>query len=445
MDQGDIKKHITRLLNELRFLKNDGLMCEFVPGEGSVVSNEDLLEDIKFQRLLDLPGDSRPQSELATDQTSQNSKTESPTRAKVVEPIADTQPTPPEEAEHEAQVTKTTVEAKPSSARRFSKHETRKRSPSIERDSTEPPVIDCISPPPEKKIREESPQAEVGSKTLKPADVAPVHEKEPEAPVETPPTLPKIESPTQISKVVEPMVSVENQQRQIIERAKHEAEVTTRISELRKQGMWSAKMLPKAQDPPRPKTHWDYLIEEMKWLWTDFENERRWKRKAAKKCALMCYRYHQEKRSKIERAEREQMQHIKKLAASQAKEVRSFWSTIEKIVDFRQQTKLEETRKKAWGLHLNYILDQTSKFSNTFLEDPAQPEKAIECDEYLKSQDGENAEKEPVINVSMIIYYALGYVLRNRPPIRFMSCLTGQCLKLSPSCKTPCRLERQDT
>jgi len=135
-----------------------------------------------------------------------------------------------------------------------------------------------------------------------------------------------------------PAISAESQHKQIVERAKHEATVTARIAELRKQGLWSAKRLPKLQEPPRPKTHWDYLLEEMRWLSSDFDAERKWKRKAAKKCAQMVYRHHQELRSKAERAEREHLQHIKKLAASQAKEIKSFWSSIEKIVDFRQAT-----------------------------------------------------------------------------------------------------------
>lgn len=221
---------------------------------------------------------------------------------------------------------------------------------------------------------------------------------------QTPPSATaKEESPCRISKVVEPIVtplSVENHNKQLFERAKHEASVTARIAELRKLGLWSAKRLPKLQEPPRNKTHWDYLLEEMQWLSSDFESERKWKRKTAKKCAIWVYRYHQEKRSKTERAEREHLQHIKKVAASQAKEIRSFWASIEKIVDFRQQTKLEETRKKAMGLHLNYILDQTSKFSNTCLEDTKQLAIKNVSEDYNISQDGENTEKEPVINVS---------------------------------------------
>lgn len=41
--------------------------------------------------------------------------------------------------------------------------------------------------------------------------------------------------------------------------------------------------MPKLQEAPRPKSHWDYLLEEMQWMATDFAQERRWKLAAAKK------------------------------------------------------------------------------------------------------------------------------------------------------------------
>lgn len=56
-----------------------------------------------------------------------------------------------------------------------------------------------------------------------------------------------------------------------------------RIGELRRQGMWSARRLPKIQEPPRCKSHWDYVLDEMQWLAVDFAQERRWKMAAAKK------------------------------------------------------------------------------------------------------------------------------------------------------------------
>ena len=55
------------------------------------------------------------------------------------------------------------------------------------------------------------------------------------------------------------------------------------IADLRKEGLWSSSRLPKVQEPSRRRCLWDYMLEEMQWLATDFANERRWKINAAKK------------------------------------------------------------------------------------------------------------------------------------------------------------------
>ena len=56
-----------------------------------------------------------------------------------------------------------------------------------------------------------------------------------------------------------------------------------RVAELRKDGMWSSRRLPKVHEPARCKGHWDYLLEEMQWLAADFQQERKWKKVAARK------------------------------------------------------------------------------------------------------------------------------------------------------------------
>lgn len=157
-------------------------------------------------------------------------------------------------------------------------------------------------------------------------------------------------------------------QEEIVERAKQEAYVMQRIAELRKDGMWSARRLPKVQEPARAKAHWDYLLEEMVWLATDFAQERKWKKAAAKKCARMVLRHHQERELRAERAEREELQRLRRVAAQVAKEIKQFWANIEKLVEFKQQARLDEKRKKALDLHLNFIMDQTEKYSSWLRE-----------------------------------------------------------------------------
>ena len=75
-------------------------------------------------------------------------------------------------------------------------------------------------------------------------------------------------------------------QEDIAVEAKKEAEVLKRVAELRKEGIWSLTRLPKVQETSRCKAHWDYLLEEMTWLATDFAQERRWKRGICKKVCV---------------------------------------------------------------------------------------------------------------------------------------------------------------
>ena len=56
-----------------------------------------------------------------------------------------------------------------------------------------------------------------------------------------------------------------------------------RIAELRRQGLWSARRLPKCHEPARVKTHWDYVLDEMEWMANDFAQERKWKLAAARR------------------------------------------------------------------------------------------------------------------------------------------------------------------
>ncbi|KAJ3642802.1 hypothetical protein Zmor_025555 [Zophobas morio] len=161
--------------------------------------------------------------------------------------------------------------------------------------------------------------------------------------------------------------SVSNQE-QIVEKAKQEAYVVQRIADLQKEGLWSEKRLPKVQEMHRAKAHWDFLLEEMVWLAADFAQERKWKKAAAKKCARMVQKYFQDKALAAQRAEKAQEQHLRRIAAFCAKEIRTFWNNVEKLVEYKQHTILEEKRKKALDQQLSFIVDQTEKYSQLLAE-----------------------------------------------------------------------------
>ncbi|XP_041830226.1 helicase SRCAP isoform X2 [Melanotaenia boesemani] len=148
------------------------------------------------------------------------------------------------------------------------------------------------------------------------------------------------------------------------ELAKHEADIEHRTQALKREGFWSMKRLTRLTEPQRPKVHWDYLCEEMQWLSADFAQERRWKRGVARKVVRMVMRHHEELRQKEEKAKRDEHAKIRRVASSIAKEVRAFWSSVEKVVQYKQQSRLEEKRKKALDLQLDFIVGQTEKYSD---------------------------------------------------------------------------------
>ncbi|XP_019524477.1 PREDICTED: E1A-binding protein p400 isoform X3 [Hipposideros armiger] len=129
-----------------------------------------------------------------------------------------------------------------------------------------------------------------------------------------------------------------------------ENQIHQRIAELRKEGLWSPRRLPRLQEAPRPRAHWDYLLEEMQWMATDFAQERRWKVAAARKLVRTVARHHEEKKLREERGKREEQSRLRRIAASAAREIEYFWSNIEQVVEIKLQVELEEKRKKALNL-----------------------------------------------------------------------------------------------
>uniref|UniRef100_A0A8C9WU67 Snf2-related CREBBP activator protein n=1 Tax=Scleropages formosus TaxID=113540 RepID=A0A8C9WU67_SCLFO len=194
-----------------------------------------------------------------------------------------------------------------------------------------------------------------------------------------------------------------------------EAEIEHRTLALKREGFWSLKRISRVTEPVRPKVHWDYLCEEMQWLSADFAQERRWKRGVARKLVRMVMRHHEEQRQKEEKIKREEQAKLRRVASSIAKEVRAFWSNVEKVVQFKQQSRLEEKRKKALDLHLDFIVGQTERYSDLLsqsLGDPGVPvsvstdgdfeplyeedddEETIEVEEQQEGNDAETHKRE---------------------------------------------------
>ncbi|KAF3044775.1 chromatin modification- protein VID21 [Didymella heteroderae] len=74
-------------------------------------------------------------------------------------------------------------------------------------------------------------------------------------------------------------------------RENQDYKILKRVYQLQNANRWSLRQLQKSAEPERPFTHQDQLLLEMKWMQTDFKEERKWKRALAATFADWCAEY----------------------------------------------------------------------------------------------------------------------------------------------------------
>uniref|UniRef100_A0A8C5XAF6 E1A binding protein p400 n=1 Tax=Malurus cyaneus samueli TaxID=2593467 RepID=A0A8C5XAF6_9PASS len=240
---------------------------------------------------------------------------------------------------------------------------------------------------------------------------------------------PKTQSPAQNATVL----PQENSQDKLAEQVKLENQIHQRVAELRKEGLWSPRRLPKLQEAPRPKSHWDYLLEEMQWMATDFAQERKWKMATAKKMVRTVARYHEEKKLNEERAKREEQNKLRRIAASIAREIEYFWSNIEQVVEIKLQIEFQEKRKKALNLKRFSrkaelpLEDLVKMYEGAFAENfhwpqpkPDSEEESSEEEMEEHMSDRESPQKEVVLIDSLLSIDQYKGMDRSSPPKKHM-------------------------
>ncbi|KTW31416.1 hypothetical protein T552_00060 [Pneumocystis carinii B80] len=68
--------------------------------------------------------------------------------------------------------------------------------------------------------------------------------------------------------------------------------VLERINKLKENNLWSFRQMIKQKTPSRLKAHWDFMLDEMRWLQADFKEERKWKIVLAKQIANWIMDWH---------------------------------------------------------------------------------------------------------------------------------------------------------
>ncbi|OCL15310.1 hypothetical protein AOQ84DRAFT_307448 [Glonium stellatum] len=67
--------------------------------------------------------------------------------------------------------------------------------------------------------------------------------------------------------------------------------ILKRVYQLQNANRWSLRQIQKCAEPPRPTCHLDHLLTEMRWMHTDFKEERKWKVALASTFAEWCAEY----------------------------------------------------------------------------------------------------------------------------------------------------------
>ncbi|CAM9136717.1 unnamed protein product, partial [Lampetra planeri] len=125
-----------------------------------------------------------------------------------------------------------------------------------------------------------------------------------------------------------------------------EAGVMERVWSLRKAGMWAPQRLPRVAEPPRPRSHWDCLLQEMEWMAEDFAQERRWKIAAAKTLCVSVSRHVRREAARRLREESRRGAALRTLARHAASAVTQFWENMGRVVRFKEQTLVEAAESR---------------------------------------------------------------------------------------------------
>ena len=123
------------------------------------------------------------------------------------------------------------------------------------------------------------------------------------------------------------------------------------------------KPQPKFPEPPRNKTHWDHLLEEMRWLSGDFVRERKFRQKLARRAAHAVQKSDLDLESRVVKRARDEAILQRKTARNVGNEVMRFWMKVEKVVRFKAQSAVDAKRKTVMDKHLDFLLGQTERYS----------------------------------------------------------------------------------
>jgi len=118
------------------------------------------------------------------------------------------------------------------------------------------------------------------------------------------------------------------------------------------------------KEPEKNKTHWDYLLDEMKWMSNDFDRERKMKRKFASDMAKGTKKHLDTRHLEVEKNIKRQEQDLKRRNLMMARSVNNYWKKIEKLTKHNYNLMLQENKLIQQQTRLLSFITKLQKISS---------------------------------------------------------------------------------
>ena len=98
------------------------------------------------------------------------------------------------------------------------------------------------------------------------------------------------------------------------------------------------------KEPEKNKTHWDNLLSEMKWMQSDFEKERKNKKKLGLTLSKSSKKYLETKHIEELKNIKRQKQNLQKKYNNISRSVKNYWQKIEKLTHYNYNIQLNNEK-----------------------------------------------------------------------------------------------------
>ncbi|CAI5723863.1 unnamed protein product [Hyaloperonospora brassicae] len=142
------------------------------------------------------------------------------------------------------------------------------------------------------------------------------------------------------------------------------------------------------------RCHRDYLLQEMEWMAADFSQERKWRVRNAKALGQALVSYVSRQEARLVRQQKRDDVARRRTAARVGREVKKFWSKIDKIIAYKVKLEAEELKQRQMQRQLKQLVEQTEKYADALAASFQEGREDVREGEVDADDEGRGAGKE---------------------------------------------------